>query len=46
MAKIPVTVQTRNAVWNDLLDVERHIRYCGALSKRYQFRDRTIKIWQ
>ena len=44
MAKIPVTAQTRNAVWNELIDAERHIRYCGALSRRYQCWDRTIKI--
>ena len=38
-----VTDQTRNAVWQDLLDGERYVRYFGALADRYQTRHRFLR---
>ena len=38
-----VTDQTRNAVWQNLLDAERYVRYFGALADRYQTRHRLLR---
>lgn len=38
-----VTDQTRNAVWQNLLDAERYVRYFGALADRFQTRHRLLR---
>ena len=44
MVNIMVSEQIRQAVWQDLLDVARLIRYYETLSSRYQFRHSIIQF--
>ena len=41
---VAVTNQTRNAIWQDLWDAERYVRYYGALADSYRFRHRTMRF--
>ena len=35
---------TRNAIWQGLLDIERYVRYCDALTRRYRRYGNIIRI--
>ncbi len=39
-----VTDQTRNAVWQSLLDAERYVRYYGALADKYRRLDMGVRF--
>ena len=39
-----VTDQTRNAIWQDLWDAERYVRYYGSLADSYRIRHRTMRF--
>ena len=39
-----VTDQTRNAIWQDLWDAERYVRYYGSLADSYRVRHRNMRF--
>lgn len=41
---VMVTPETRNAVWQELLDIDRCARYYGALSDKYRKKYVTVRI--